>query len=118
MEFRLRYHVHRAVPDQMDCVIDVFSYRGHQVWCISTRDMGLDIHPYPGGGELRFRINRVDLSATTYITVVSLCRGGDPTPAGVYDLHARIYTFDVAPRDGFSEIAAADPPCEWEHVPA
>jgi len=118
MEFRLRYHVHGPAPEKMDCVIDVFSYRSHQVWCISTRDMGLDIRPYPAGGELRFRINRVDLSATTYMMVISLCRGGDATPAGVYDLHARIYAFDVAPRDAFSDIAAVDPPCSWEHVPA
>jgi hypothetical protein len=118
MEFRLRYHVHGPAPEKMDCVIDVFSYRSHPVWCISTRDMGLDIRPYPGGGELRFRVNRVDLSATTYMMVISLCRGGDATPAGVYDLHARIYAFGVAPRDGFSDIAAVDPPCSWEHIPA
>ncbi|NQU42657.1 ABC transporter ATP-binding protein, partial [bacterium] len=116
LQIRLRYRVNEPTADDMDCALNIFSYRGHSVYYISSRQMGYRIQPYPQGGEITFRIDRLDLAPATYTLILSLCKGGDTTTAGVYDMHARIYSFTILARPEHSQIAALEPQSNWKHI--
>jgi ABC-type polysaccharide/polyol phosphate transport system ATPase subunit len=117
MEIRLRYQVHGPLPET-DCLILVQSYRGHGAVAIATHQMRRPVRLNPEGGELVFRIDRLDLAPGRYQLSALLFKGGSrEVEKDFYDFHMRLYDFHVAPADGLSEIAGLDLPCRWEHYP-
>ena len=114
MEIRLRYHVHGSLPET-DCLIVIQSYRGHGSAAIATREMGRPIGLRPEGGEIAFRIERLDLAPGRHQLSALLFKGGSSELRDFYDFHLRLYDFYVTPCEGLSEIAALELPCRWEH---
>ncbi|HUT22748.1 MAG TPA: ABC transporter ATP-binding protein [Sumerlaeia bacterium] len=116
MEIRMRYHVHEPVPD-MHCMVYMQSDKGHGAACISTLEMNQPIRPYPGGGVVAFRIERLDLGPGRYRTIASICSGDIQDKASLCDLHVRVIGFLVESPPELSKIAATEVPVRWRHLP-
>jgi ABC-type polysaccharide/polyol phosphate transport system ATPase subunit len=114
LTIRLRYHNVAAVRGDMDCVLNFFSYKGHAPYCLSNEITRQRLEPDPQSGMIECRIDRLDLTPGLYYSVFSLCRAGDTSVDGVYDMHARIYNITIAPDPKKSQTAALDPPARWE----
>ncbi|MFP4581289.1 MAG: ABC transporter ATP-binding protein [Candidatus Sumerlaeia bacterium] len=115
MTIRLRYtnRTDQALP--VDCVLAFFSCKGHPAWCITSDQLDPDLSLPPGSGILEFPIDRIDLSPGPYLTIFSLCRRGDSSIEGIYDMHSRIYTLTIQEDDGLGASAGLDPDCRWEN---
>ncbi|MBN1867459.1 ABC transporter ATP-binding protein [Candidatus Sumerlaeota bacterium] len=116
MRIRLRYRSHRRV-EKADLLLFVVSDRGHGSMSIATPAMGRRIDPAPGGGEIEFRIDRLDLAPGNYNLSIMCLDDRERTFETLYDAHRRVYDFCVAPRAGLSNMAGLEPPCRWEHRP-
>lgn len=113
LEVRLIYQCREAFPEKIGCQMAAFSERAMPVLCLKTTDAQA-IEPDPQGGEIRLRLNRLDLAPGKYSAYISLYSMEDSTYQGILDLHAYLYPFTVyEEEERTSPLSAVAPPLEW-----
>lgn len=113
---RVYYRLQSDCPEGLDCVWILITPRGHDVAAIPSYEMGSPFPAFWDGGYFDFHIPRLDLTPGQYRGHVSLCRGGDHTTNGIYDIHMHYHSFSVKPDPRLSIHGAYSPPCTWEHA--
>ena len=116
MEIRLRYRVRDSLPE-CDCLISIQSFRGHGTAFIFTHEMRQTISLHPEGGEISFKIDRLDFAPGRYAVSAALLIANDFEIIDFYDIHLRVYSFTVTERPELTKSAGIELPCRWEHQP-
>jgi ABC-type polysaccharide/polyol phosphate transport system ATPase subunit len=119
LELRVRYRLAEGAAEagkKLGCRMFVQSTRGHGTACVTTEGREAEIRLDRRGGQLIFRIPRLDLAPGQYGIAPLFYNGSPDDLNSVYDVHSRVYSFSVKGPDAMSQIAGLEPLCVWEVI--